>query len=132
MDCSLPGASFHGILQARILNGLPCPSPVDLPDPGIEPMSPVPPALPADSLLLGHQRSGILFSKICESGRRMRSLQKSAVNILDCRQKKKKKLSLTEGETLPMITGLVGPRICSRFQFFCLRDLGFLCPNWLR
>ena len=31
-----------------------------------------------------------------------------------------------------MITGLVGPRICSRFQFFCLRDLGFLCPNWLR
>ena len=37
MDCSLPGASFHGILQARILNGLPCPSPVDLPDPGLSP-----------------------------------------------------------------------------------------------
>ena len=27
MDCSLPGSSVHGILQARILSGLPCPSP---------------------------------------------------------------------------------------------------------
>jgi len=29
-----------GILQARILEGLPCPSPGDLPDPEIEPRSP--------------------------------------------------------------------------------------------
>ena len=43
MDCSLPGSSIHGILQARISFH----SPGDLPDPGIEPGSP---ALQADSL----------------------------------------------------------------------------------
>ena len=47
MDCSPPGSSVHGILQARILEWLPFPSPGDLPDPGIEPRSP---ALQADSL----------------------------------------------------------------------------------
>ena len=45
MDYSLPDASIHGILQASIL--LPCPSPEDLPEPGIEPGCP---ALQADSL----------------------------------------------------------------------------------
>ena len=40
MNCSPPGSSFHGILQARILSGLPFCSPGDLPDPGIEPWSP--------------------------------------------------------------------------------------------
>ena len=35
MDCSLPGSSVHGILQARILE-LPCSPPRDLPYPGIE------------------------------------------------------------------------------------------------
>ena len=39
MDFILPGSSFHGILQARILGGLPFPSPGDLPNPGIEPAS---------------------------------------------------------------------------------------------
>ena len=34
------GSSVHGIPQARILGGLPCPPPGDLPDPGIEPASP--------------------------------------------------------------------------------------------
>ena len=34
VDCSLPGSSVHGILQARILK--PFSSPGDLPDPGIE------------------------------------------------------------------------------------------------
>ena len=48
MDCSLPGPSVHGILQARILEWVPCPSPGDLPDPGIKLGSP---ALQADSLL---------------------------------------------------------------------------------
>ena len=37
MDYSLPSSSVHGILQARILEWLPFPSPEDLPDPGIEP-----------------------------------------------------------------------------------------------
>ena len=39
MDCSPPGSSVHGILQARILEWVPFPSPVDLPDPGKEPGS---------------------------------------------------------------------------------------------
>ena len=47
MDCSPPGSSVHGILQAGIAMEarLPCPPPGDLPDPGIEPMSLTPPAL---------------------------------------------------------------------------------------
>ena len=40
MDCSLPSFFVHGILQARILSGLPFPSPGDFPDPGIKPKSP--------------------------------------------------------------------------------------------
>ena len=36
MDCSLPGSSTHGISQARILSGLPCPPPRCLPHPGME------------------------------------------------------------------------------------------------
>ena len=40
MDCSPPGSSVHGILQARKQEWLPCPPPGDLPDPGIEPRSP--------------------------------------------------------------------------------------------
>ena len=47
MDCSPPGSSVHGILQARILEQVAFPSPGDLPNPGIEPRSP---ALQADSL----------------------------------------------------------------------------------
>ena len=44
MDCSPPGSSVHGTLQARTLAWLPFPPPGDLPDPGIEPTSPVTPA----------------------------------------------------------------------------------------
>ena len=44
MDCSLPGFS---ISRQEYWNGLPFPSPGDLPDPGIEPGSP---ALQTDSL----------------------------------------------------------------------------------
>ena len=52
MDCSPPGSSVHGILQTRILRvRLPCPSLGDLPDPGIEPVSP---AWQADSLPPSH------------------------------------------------------------------------------
>ena len=43
MDCSLPGSSVHGILQARIQEDPP--SPGDLPYPGTEPMSLMSPAL---------------------------------------------------------------------------------------
>ena len=47
MDCDPLVSSIHGILQARVLECLPFPSPGDLPSPGIEPMSPT---LQADSL----------------------------------------------------------------------------------
>ena len=43
-DPEPPGSSVHGILQGRILSGLPFHSPGDLPDPGIEPASPGSPA----------------------------------------------------------------------------------------
>ena len=45
MDYSPPGSSVHGILQARILEQLPLPSPGDLPDPGIKLKSLASPAL---------------------------------------------------------------------------------------
>ena len=48
MDCSPPGFSVHGVLQARVLEWMPYPFPGDLPNPGIEPGSP---ALQADALL---------------------------------------------------------------------------------
>ena len=40
MDCTLPVSSVYGISQARKLEGLPFPSPEDLPNPGIKPESP--------------------------------------------------------------------------------------------
>ena len=48
MDCSPPGSSDHGILQARILEWVAIPLPGNLPNPGIEPGSY---ALQADSLV---------------------------------------------------------------------------------
>ena len=50
-DCSPPGSSVHGISQARILEWVAFPSPGDLLDPGMEPVSP---ALAGDSLPLSH------------------------------------------------------------------------------
>ena len=47
MDCSLPGSSVHGNLQARILELVAIPFSMEFSDPGIEPSSP---ALQADSL----------------------------------------------------------------------------------
>ena len=45
MECSPPGTFIHGILQARILEWIVMPSAGDLPDPWIEPMSLMSPAL---------------------------------------------------------------------------------------
>ena len=45
IDCSPPGSSVLGIFQARILSGLPFPSPGDLPDTGIKPTSLTSPSL---------------------------------------------------------------------------------------
>ena len=57
MDCSPPGSSVRGILQARVLEWVARPSPGDLPNPGIEPVSPMAPVLQADSLPLSHRGS---------------------------------------------------------------------------
>ena len=45
MDCSPPGSSVHGILQARLLEWVAMPSSRDLPDPGIESVPLLSPAL---------------------------------------------------------------------------------------
>ena len=45
MDCSLPGSSVHGILQARILEWVAMPSSGNLPNLGIKPTSLTSPAL---------------------------------------------------------------------------------------
>ena len=44
-DCSPSGSSVHGISQQEYWSGLPFPSPGDLPDPGIAPVSCFSPAL---------------------------------------------------------------------------------------
>ena len=48
IDCSLPGSSVHGILQAKILEWVAVPSSRGSSNPGIEPRSP---ALQADCLV---------------------------------------------------------------------------------
>ena len=65
--CSVASVMSNSLQPARLLpvrfsrqeywSGFPCPPPGDLPDRGIEPMSPAPPALQADSLPLSHQES---------------------------------------------------------------------------
>ena len=60
MDCSPPGSSVHGILQARTLEWVVMPSSRDLPNPGIKPGSS---ALQAHSLSLSHQGSPSLSSR---------------------------------------------------------------------
>ena len=45
VECSSPGSSVHGIFQARNTGGGCIPTPGDLPDPGIEPVSLALPAL---------------------------------------------------------------------------------------
>ena len=40
MDCSLPGSSVHELSQQEYWSGLPLPTAGNLPNPGIEPVSP--------------------------------------------------------------------------------------------
>ena len=60
MDCSLPGSSVYGILQARILKGSIFFS-RDLPDPGIKRAAP---AWQVDSLPLSHQGNPLYINII--------------------------------------------------------------------
>ena len=59
VDCSLPGPSIHGILQARILEWVAISFSRDLPDPGIEPGSP---ALQGDALPSEPPHTSVQFS----------------------------------------------------------------------
>ena len=45
VNCSPPGSTVHGDSPGKIWSGLPCPPPGDLPDPGIELISLLSPAL---------------------------------------------------------------------------------------
>ena len=58
MDCSPPGSTLHGILN---WSELPCLPPGDLPDSGVESMSPASSAFQADSLSLTHQGSPHIY-----------------------------------------------------------------------
>ena len=63
IDCIPPGSSVHGIFRQEHKIGLPLTPPGDLPDSGIEPVSPVSSALQADSLVLSHWGSPILYER---------------------------------------------------------------------
>ena len=52
VDCSLSAPLSMGFSRQEYWSGLPFPPPGDLPDAGIEPMSPASPALQAGSLLI--------------------------------------------------------------------------------
>ena len=54
MDYSMPGSSSMEFSRQGYWSELPFPPPGDLPDPGVEPMTP---GCQADSLLLRHQES---------------------------------------------------------------------------
>jgi len=73
MDCSLPGSSVHGILQARILERVAISLSRGLPNPGIEPTSLMSPALAGGFLSLAppgkpeHSEKLHIFNKELEN-----------------------------------------------------------------
>ena len=69
MDCSPPGSSVYGILQARILEWVAMPSFRGSCQPGIKPASPAVPALQAGSSPLSH-RGNLNYTSIKKRRRR--------------------------------------------------------------
>ena len=69
MDFNPPGSFLcpWGFSRQEYWSGLPRPPPRDLPDPGIEPMSPAAPALQVDSLLLSHWESSMYMYMCIEN-----------------------------------------------------------------
>ena len=61
MAYSLPDSSDHGISQQEYWNGLPFPSPGDLPDPGIEPTSLTSPPLALARVLFTTRATPLSF-----------------------------------------------------------------------
>ena len=64
MDFSLPGPSVCGIFQQEHLSGLPFPPPGHLPNPGIEPTSPLSLVIIGRFLPLSHLGSPCVFSSV--------------------------------------------------------------------
>ena len=81
--CDPMDYTVHGILQVRILECVPFPSPGDLPNPGIEPRSP---ALQVDSLPAGPQgkpkNTGVSSLSLLQ---RIFPTQESNQGLLHCR-----------------------------------------------
>ena len=59
--CDPPGSSLHGIFQARVLEWVAMPSSRDLPDPGIELVSPAPAALAGGFLIIEPPRKPLIM-----------------------------------------------------------------------
>ena len=74
------GSSVHGVLQARILEEFPFLPPVNLPDPGIKPVSSASPALQVDSLPLSHKGSPFNFTKMIPV---IHVINKHVISLLD-------------------------------------------------
>ena len=83
MDCSPPGSSVHGISQARILEWVAIPFSEDLPDPGVDSVSPAlagrfftpePPGKPewgsGDQVIAGEQEKADLEGDVQVESRR--------------------------------------------------------------
>ena len=70
MDCSPPSPPSMDFPRQEYWSGLPFPPPGDLPDPGIEPMSPASPALQVGSLPLSHLLTSALQTELQSSGKR--------------------------------------------------------------
>ena len=104
---------------------LPFPSPGNLPNPGIEPRSPVSPASQADSLPLSHRGSPqiphLLSPSFCESGIQAQFLTEPSGlgSRIDCSQN-------VEGFTSKLTHVIV-----SRIQFFEVVGLRFPFSSWM-
>ena len=81
MNCT-PDSSVHGIFQARVLEWVTISSSRALPDPGIKPAFPAPPALQAYSLPLNHERSSIHQYESSIKGERLRAVNKKLLSNL--------------------------------------------------
>ena len=75
MDCSPPGFSIHGILQARVPEWVAMSSSRNLPNPGIETVSPASPALQVDSLPLSQREAP--KTQACKEQRNTKNYQSS-------------------------------------------------------
>ena len=62
MDCRLQTSRSMEFSRQKYWSGLPFPPPGELPNPEFKPLSPESPALQADSLLLSHWGSPIMYS----------------------------------------------------------------------